>query len=195
MESFESVLHTLEQAKAFGFRQLTNGTMLYGHVPHIAPEAWLHQLFSPVSDHDIFMIEEKIGLPVPSQFRDFLKFTNGVNLFSGSLSIYGKRTSYARSGDDAWQPFCVVTANTLDRPMQAKPWQFIVGSYRSDGSLVSIESRDGTAFRTKGRSAKILNRWRDFWTMLMEETSRLAGLFDETGHKLSKESTTPLEDK
>jgi hypothetical protein len=184
-------MEIIESAKSFGFRQLPNGARLYGHVPHVAPEAWLHEVFAPLSDSDIQSLDRAIGLALPADFRTFLRLANGMGLFSGSLAIDGKRTSYVRVGDDAWQPFCIVAANVEERPRQAKPWQLIVGGYRSDGSLVSIDVRDGSAFRTKARSSKIVNQWSSFWTMLSSEACRLAALFDTLGHRLSEESTAP----
>ena len=191
VDSFETVLQIIDTAKSTGFRQLASGAKLYGHVPHVAPEAWLHQLYAPLSEQDIDSVEGRIGQTIPRVFRDFLHLTNGIDLFSGSLSIYGKRSSYARTGDEAWQPFCIVTANTLDKPIHAKPWQLIVGSYRSDGSLISLDVRDGTAFRTRARSAKVLNRWVDFWAMLSGESNRLSTFFDSHGRKVVDGPTTP----
>jgi hypothetical protein len=191
VDAFETVSRVVEQARSFGFRQLPNGAKLYGHVPHVAPEAWLHQLYAPLSEHDILSLEKTLGQTIPDDFREFVRHTNGISLFSGSLSIYGKRISYARSGDEAWQPFCIVTANTLDRPAHATSRQIVVGSYRNDGSLVFLDVNDGIAFRTKSRSREVLNRWTNLWAMLIDETCRLAGLFDACGHKLTDGRTTP----
>ena len=194
MDTFNTVLQVIEQSRQFGFRQLANGTRLYGHVPHVAPEAWLHQVYAPIVEQDVISLEERIGLPIPSELRQFFQLANGVGLFSVSLSIYGKRTSYVRTGDDAWQPFCIVTANTLERPTHAKTSQLVVGGYRADGSLLFLDLEDGKVFRTKSRSKKVLNLWKDFWTLLLEETRRLSGLFDDKGHKLSDGPTTPSAD-
>lgn len=191
MNVFNTVLQVIEQAGSFGFRQLANGVRLYGHVPHVAPEAWLHQVYAPLVEDDLNWIEKKIGLPISSDLRQFFQLANGVGLFSVSLSIYGKRISYVRTGDDAWQPFCIVTANTLERPTHAKSSQIVIGGYQDDGSLLFLDFDDGKVFRTKNRSKKVLNRWANFWTMLLEETRRLSELFDAEGHKLSDRPTTP----
>jgi hypothetical protein len=153
--NFEPIFGIIEQAKSFGFRELENGARLYGHVPHVAPQAWLHLLFAPLSDQDVMSLEKNMGQTIPSDFREFLFVTNGIGLFSCSLSIYGKRTSYVRTGDAAWQPFCIVTANTLERPEHIKPWQIVIGSYQSDGSKLFLDGKDGIAFRTKIRSKKV----------------------------------------
>jgi hypothetical protein len=191
VDAFNTALQIIEKAKSFGFRQLANGARLYGHVPHVAPEAWLHQVYAPLSEQDVISVEEKIGQTIPNDLRQFFHLANGVGLFSVSLSIYGKKTSYVRTGDDAWQPFCIVSANTLERPRHAKPSQIVVGGYKDDGSLLFLDLEDGSVFRTKSRSKKVLNQWTDFWKMLTNESHRLSGLFDAEGHKLSEGPTTP----
>jgi hypothetical protein len=191
VDAFNTVLQIIEQAKSFGVRQLANGARLYGHVPHVAPEAWLHQVYAPLSEHDVISVEEKMGQTIPNDLLQFFRLANGVGLFSVSLSIYGKKTSYVRTGDDAWQPFCIVSANTLEKPRHAKPSQIVVGGYKDDGSLLFLDLEDGSVFRTKSRSKKVLNRWTDLWTMLTNESRRLSRLFDAEGHKLSEAPTTP----
>ena len=194
MDAFNAVWDIIEHAKSFGFRQLESGARLYGHVPHVAPEAWLHQVYAPLSEQGVISVEEKLSLTIPKDLRQFFHLANGIGLFSVAVSIYGKRTSYVRTGDHAWQPFCIVSANTVERPSHAKPSQIVVGGYREDGSLLFLDLEDGSVFRTKSRSKKVLNRCQDFCTMLTDESCRLSGLFDADGHKLSKGLTTlPVE--
>src|SRR5262245_39018067 len=194
MDEYRAVFDIIEHARAFGSRELANGTRLVGHVPHIAPEAWFHEVFTPLTEADVVGLERRLPSPFPSEFRQFLGISNGINLYSVSLAVYGRRTSYERTGDEVWQPFCITTANTFDRPRHARDWQLIVGSYKNDGSLISLDVRDGTAFRTKARSSKIQNRWNDFREMLTNEVFRLAGLFDATGHDLTNGATAPQSD-
>jgi hypothetical protein len=189
MGPFDSVREVIEQAKSFGYRELKSGARLFGHVPHVAPEAWLHQVYAPLSERDCDLLEQKVEQPLPVEFREFLSIANGLGLFSNTLSIYGQRASYGRSGDEVWQPFSIVDANTFDRPRHAKQNQLIVGSYRSDGSLVFIDGNDGHAYQTRARSAKVLKTWSGFWQMLTSETERISKLFDNTGHRLAQEDS------
>lgn len=191
---WNEVLAIVERAQAFGLRTTPSGARLFGHVPHVAPEAWLHIVFAPLLDDAVLeRLERDLPVPTHPDFLEFLRLSNGLDLFSCALCLYGRRTSYARTGDDTRQPFCLMTANTLERPKSAKKWQLIIGGYRNDGSLLSLDTRDGTVFRTKRRSAKVLNRWPTLMTMLRDETVRLAALFDEQGRKLT-ESTVPTPD-
>jgi hypothetical protein len=194
MSEFLGISRIFEQASAFGELRLANGAVLYGHTPHVAPEAWFHQVFAPLTDAEIAQLSETIGHVFPEQLCSFLRQSNGLGLFSYALSLYGKRRNYARTGDDVWQPFCIVTANTLERPNHARDGQIVIGGYRQDGSLLFID-RDGSVFRTRARSKKVLNRWESLWAMLDSEVQRLLRLFDAQGRRVSDEKTVPPPDR
>jgi hypothetical protein len=103
----------------------------FGHVPHVAPEAWFHFMFAPISDHEICQLENDIEIKFLDVFKDFLALANGLSIFSGSLSVYGFRNSWQRDGDDAWQPFSIITSNTAERPADSKRSFLFVGGYPS----------------------------------------------------------------
>src|SRR5262245_35891125 len=134
MDYLDRVFGLLEASSDLGVRVLDNGTRLIGHVPHVAPEAWLHIIFAPLSLTQVAQVEHEIATSLPEPFGDFLRRSNGLSLFSDSLSIHGLRSSYARSGDAVWQPFSIVTPNVPERPRSAGPSLVFVGSYASDGS-------------------------------------------------------------
>lgn len=182
----------IEPARALGSRKLDDGTELIGHVPHVAPEAWLHMLFPPLPPQGIERIEAELGRPLGPAFSSMLALHNGLSLFSDSLSIYGHRATVSRTGDAAWQPFSIRTPNTLERPKDADPSHLFVGSYGSDGSQLYIDVRDSRVYRCSRRSAAPLNRWDDFFGMLNSEARRLATLFDGQGRmKVSYEAVPP----
>ena len=184
-DSFEQISSVISRASSFGFQELSNGVKLYGYCPHVGSEAWFHQLHPPLTDAAVESIERDISASFPSQFKQFLlEFSNGMHLFSTSLSIFGRRTGYSRSGDDARQPFCITMANTLERPSQLKPSYIIIGFYQFDGSRVCVDTRDASVVRMENRSSTVLNRWSDFPTLLVDETARLVDLFDASGRPL-----------
>src|SRR5262249_50871758 len=149
-----------------------------GHAPHIAPEAWLHELFAPLKKTEIATAEENIGYSIPKDFAEFLLAYNGLNLFSTSLSIYGIRKKNVRSGDDVWQPFDLSTPNVFERPSDSTDSQFFIGGYNWDGSKLFIDNRNRKVFRCTRDSAKPLNHWEDFGCMLISECNRIAELYD-----------------
>src|SRR5205823_4209427 len=76
-------------------------TRLIGHVPHVAPEAWLHAIFPGLTAQQVDQISNYLGVPVPAVFSLFLQRCNGLRLFS-KISIDGLRRNYSRTGDDIW---------------------------------------------------------------------------------------------
>jgi|SRR6185369_4004354 len=192
MEALQKIFPILDRAKPLGARTLPNGTRLIGHVPHVAPEAWLHEIFPPLHAHGIEAIERGIKRALPQDFKTFLEFANGLMLFSCSLSIYGFRTNYSRTGDDAIQPFDIITPNTYERPKDALPSYVFIGGYRSDGSLIYIDSDTSKVFRSARKRSIPLNEWTNLEEMLVTETIRIALLFDDRGKRIDpRESTAP----
>jgi hypothetical protein len=170
-------------------RVLSNGTRLVGHVPHIAPEAWLHQVYRPLSDQQVRKIETELRSTLPMVFSDFLQRCNGLGLFSGCLSIDGLRTSYERTGDAVWQPFDILTPNVDERPRGSKPSCLFVGGYSDDGSRLYIDNADLKVYRCERRSAKPINQWPNFETMLQSEVERFSTLFGRDGKELNPSET------
>ncbi len=82
-----------------------NGTLLICKVPHVAPEAWLHLIYEGLSDCELKEVEKKLGKKLPDDLYLFLKEANGMNIFSDSIGIYGNRISYAREGEESFQPY------------------------------------------------------------------------------------------
>lgn len=193
MNEFNYILNIVKMAEAFGFRELTSGTKLYGHTPHIAPEAWLHTVFPPLEEGQIEWIEQQVETEISGQFREFLLLANGLDLFSGALSIYGTRFNYLRYDDDVSQPFSIEIANTRERPKHISDTQLVVGTYKDDGSRLIVDMGSNQVIRKTSRGRKPLDVWPHFWTMLKSETYRISQLFDASGHQLTK-LTRPQKD-
>ncbi len=102
---FKDILDALLQWKQGGERLLENGTILICKVPHIAPKAWFHIIYPRIEVTTINEIEKELSISLPDDFKEFLLTTNGINIFSDSISVYGKRTSYVREVDEAIQPY------------------------------------------------------------------------------------------
>ena len=174
-------------------RTLPNGTRLIGHTPHVAPEAFFHVIFPPLTHKEIDELESSLGRLLPIQLIELYQTTNGLSLFSYSLHIDGLRCNYIRSGDEAWQPFSIMTANLTERPRDAEPTQVFFGGYKSDGSALMMQPPEDEVFRCERRSSKVLNRWSSFDNFLVSEVRRLEKLFDDSGHSRNpKLPTTPL---
>src|SRR6266496_2885559 len=165
--ALDKVFSVLNRAKILGDRMLPNGNLLIGRVPHVAPEAWFHQIFAPLKEQEIEELEAKIKRSIPPTFRNCLKIANGLKLFSCSITFYGLRTNYSRKGDAAWQPFDIEPPNTIERPEDAKEAFFCVGGYGWDGSRLYIDNSTSKVFRSEMGNCKPVNVWDSFHEMLV----------------------------
>lgn len=189
---FEYVMRVVRKAESLGSRALPNGVKLVGRVPHVAPEAHLHLVFPPLTAADIEIVEKGIGKPLPHPLAALLRKTNGLDLFSSSLSFYGLRHSYSRSGDYSWQPFDIIMPNVHERPADLDSSLVLFGGYDWDGSLLATSNEYPEVFRCDRHNGKPLNEWPSLSTMILSEVDRLDALFDEKGRARDPDwPTTP----
>lgn len=196
-ENFNKLLDILHKADNLGQKTIDKtGAQLIGHVPHVAPEAWYHNIFKPLTEEEIKFLEDKIKINFPDTFKDFLKFSNGIKIFSNEISIHGKRDNYNREGDDVWQPFDILTINIDERPKDANSSYLFIGSYYDDGSQLYIDCDTEKVYRCEpGLSQKKLNMWGDIGTMIISEAQRIEKLYDEKGQLIDQSKpTTPEPD-
>ena len=184
MDYLDRVFELMESYSNLGTRVLDNGTRLIGHVPHVAREAWFHEIDAPLTEQGVSQVEHELGTQLPTVFRSFLQRCNGLRAFSGHLFMYGWRYSFARAGDAVWQPFSILTPNLDERPRNAKNSYLFVGGYEPNGLELYIDTADLRVYRCRQRSAKALHEWPDFETMLESEMQRLSALFDREGRVL-----------
>lgn len=190
---FEKILEVLKYWEAFGKKQTSNGTILICHVPLVATDAWLHEIYSPLSEENISKLETQLQKFLPTELKQFYRVANGINIFSDSLSIWGQRYSYEREGEDVLQPYDIVSLNEENNWYSPKDWIYF-GSYSWDGSQMvwDLSSKKNTVFRIKNGSTEILNEWSNLFEWLSSETKRLAVHFDTKGKELNSETpTTP----
>jgi hypothetical protein len=86
---FEDILRKLNAWENKGVRVLKNGTKLICHVPLVAPQAWLHEIYCPLRENEIRKLQAKLGRQLPEEFISFLRITNELNVFSDSLARAG----------------------------------------------------------------------------------------------------------
>lgn len=186
-EVYEMELSTfyavVNRARAIGERRITNGTMLLGHVPHVAPEAWLHALYSPIVEAEIGAIERALLLPLPPGYAAFLRLHNGLRIFSGDLWIGGYRTTFSRIGDAVWQPFSIVSANQ-EHAVSSDNDEFVIGGEERTGATIRYSRKDGIFRKYKARSTKPLDSWETLENVLNMEASRLATCYDASGRRV-----------
>ena len=172
-EAHGQVLALLERWKHLGESTLPDRTRRIGK-SDVAPEAWTHIVFRPLSESEIASLEEHVELRVPDQYKLFLSLSNGLSLFDDHLSLDGLRSSYDRSGDSV-EPYDLRTRNVDERLVDAPEDAFFVGGY-DDGSLLYIDARSGEVVRCHEAASEPVESWSDLGTMLVSESQRLMGL-------------------
>lgn len=181
---FDEVVRTMSKWSSKGEKLLSNGVRLICPTPLVAPEAWLHVLYPPLASKKIEVMEKKLGVSLPNDFKEFLRRANGVDMFSYHISIWGVRKNYARTGDEAWQPFDLVDLNIDTDCPDNSPENVIyfANAYGGD-SLCFFE------FNEEGyRVGKAVENdfhpgsyWSDFGSWLLDEIKSLEPLFNSKG--------------
>lgn len=189
---FDEIMGVILEAERLGSQQLSTGVRLIGHVPHVAPEAYLHSLYPALDDEQVVSLEQQVGRSLTSELKKFLGRANGVQLFSDAFTIEGLRHSYVRIGPESHQPYSMSTANIPERPRDADPSIVFFGGYEWDGSALGMSPDSPVVYRFERGSTKVLNQWASFSEMLLSEVHRLSKLFDNEGRRISADTpTTP----
>ena len=132
---------------------------------------------------------------IPKVFENFLKnCSNGLNLFLGTLSIFGYRTNFSRIPSEAvQQPFDLLTPNIKERPKNAKDTYFFFGSYDWDGSQLYIDTTNNHVYLAERYILEKKYEWSSFEDFINSEIPRICSLFDDNGEAINTDvSTLPV---
>jgi hypothetical protein len=184
------ILKFLDSYRLFGEKRLENGTYLIGKAPHIAPNAWLHSIYSGLNLNEIKELENILGKLIPEGYRSFLEKSNGLKIFNTTFCLDGLRRSSSRGLDDVWQPFDIRTPNISERPKNALDYFFFIGGYDWDGSLLYIDTHTEKVHLCNRDNADSLYEWNDFERMLESEILRIINLFDSQGKEIDPRIST-----
>ncbi len=179
--------------KSGGIKELENGTEMICHVPHIGPEAWLHVLYVGLSEDEIIELQNKLAIQIPYVYKNYLKKFNGLNVFSDSISLWGFRRSFTRTGKNSIQPYDIVSLNS-ERPKGTPNTWLFFGGYSWDGTRLFFDLEQGEdtikVYRCARRKCEILQEWESFEEWLLVEIKRLSQLYNENGIKIDKSLPT-----
>lgn len=189
------IKHKIEQLvmqyEGLGTMELENGTVLVGKAPHVGSEAWLHELFKPLSKDDCNEIESELKTKLPREYKDYLTSEyNGLRIFVTTFSLYGLKKQLGRSVETAAQPFSILTSNTIEKPKNAQDNFFFIGGYGKDSSKLYIDKETDKVHYCKRNDATSLLEWNSFNEMMSSELIRIFSLFDEEGKKKNEEVAT-----
>ncbi len=195
-EAYKVLMQIVRAWKLLGVKILPAGTQRIGHIPHLAPQAYLHDIFIGLEAHEILMIENQIGLPVPNSLKVFYSRHNGVNLF-GRFGVYGLRFHYDRANIPSIleQPYDIRTPNILERPRGAPKEIIFIGSL-SEEQIYAFAWPDGLVGFWDKRTNKILDRTYESVFQYLARAAQVANAhFDKSGHYLGGNLLAIVEQK
>ena len=177
-----------------GVTHSKNGALLIGKAPHIAEFAWLNVMYPCVTEAEVCDLEKRLGVAIPEVYKDFLmNVSNGFDIMNCTLALHGCRTSYNRSDLDSWYPFNLEDVQKHERPKNATPEMFFLGTYEYDGSKLYLNTLDDKIYYCDRYDATPLKAWDSLSAMLTSEIERIFGLFDADGRIFSRMApTTPV---
>jgi hypothetical protein len=180
------VLGTVERFRSLGHRATRDHVQLFGRVPHIAPRAWLHAVPPGLNDAELADLVRRVGRPFRPEYLKFLRAMNGVKLFCGALCLYGARPAMAGRGiDAAFLPFDLVDPNGVERPTRLEEQLLVIGGYREDGSLITLDFASGEVSRCSRETEARFLAWPSFGDFVREELARLDRIHDEQGRAIA----------
>ena len=165
-----------------------------GKAPHIGEYAWLNVMYPCVTETEVCDLEKRLGIAIPKVYKDFLmNVSNGFDIMNCTLALHGCRTSYDRSDLDSWYPFNLEDVQKYERPKNATPEMFFLGTYEYDGSKLYLNTLDDKIYYCDRYDATPLKSWDSLSAMLTSDIERIFGLFDADGHCIDEDvPTTPV---
>ena len=178
MEYLASIQSLLEEQSAYGY-VYASGVRKYGHLPHLAPEAYSVYTFAPLTEEQLSLLKARLGMELPEAYAAFLsEVSNGMHLFHRCLSLYGLQGKLDRRSG-VLGPFDLDIPNCYERPRNADEDCFFIGGYSYDASQLYMRTP--------------LRQWSSFSVMLTEEIQRLRSIHDPQGRlQVERVKTLPI---
>lgn len=182
-EAFDLALQIVDEARHFGYQILPDGARVFGRVPHVAPRAWLHKVYPPLQERELTLLEGSLHRPIPEAYRTWLTLANGLNVFSEAFVLDGRRADYSRQAAVV-QPYDLALANVLERPRDADPETFFVGSLLEAEYLLYLMPSTGVVHACSRRRTIPLTTWESLPALITSVMVSLKAAFDNEGRAL-----------
>lgn len=176
----ELLLERVMPYKSLGYKILNDGTELFGNDKQIAPQAWLHQIFPPLKNNEISIIEDQLEQTLPNSLLDFYQQMNGFRVFVIQFSVSGLRKNFSSSIESTWQPTSIEIKNLYERPSKAKEEYIFIGFYSKNGNLVYINTKNENVSICTVNNADPIKTWKNLSEFFVEE---LESIFSIHGAK------------
>lgn len=182
------IISKLDSLDDFESTKLEDGTYLISKIPPrddgLFQEAYQHEIYPALSENEILRLENIVSRKIPSQLKEFYRLCNGINIFSGSLSIRGLRENYSRN-IDVRLPISLESGNTKDRPMRNidgenvfidNSGQLRFGFFSHSGTelMMLLDDNEHVYVVPRYKEGPVLYEWESFESMLNSEIERMS---------------------
>lgn len=177
-----------------GFVEGEHGAFRTGHVPHVAPYAYLCWRYAGLSAEGIRDAENEAGRYIPKPYQELLRHMNGAMLLGVSLHG-GISGSVDRSVGGIAKPISIRYQNAIERPSYIPDEHLgigaINGAWASQGHLYLTSTGEVELYNA--RSEMVGARWPSLVDFLENEIPRRFSLYDEEGRELENSKRLPGE--
>lgn len=191
-EGAEALLGRFDRWRPAGWVEYDGGGLQVCHVPEEGSQAYLHTIYPGLSEMRLAETEAVYDRPLPPEYRRFLAWTNGADLFrhlglNGSHIRGPERELIDRSGVGVGQPISLDYGNQFGWPKDAPYTAWVIGTVSGwSGQGYLLLRQDGTVtLCAKDDATDVAASWISFSDMLFSEFDRMALLVDDRGGRLT----------
>jgi len=143
-------------------------------MPWVASMKYLHILYPPLPPEDIASIAPRAGRQPPANYQRLLLRFNGINIFGGSLAVYGVRGHYDRTPEAAmWQPYDIGPPHIEQHDILGRD-DFVVASVGPNVDYIVIRAAAGDVARFDHDTKELMETWSSLADFIVEEIDRYA---------------------
>jgi len=193
--SDEDVANTIEELARIvrnrwdklGHLEADGGAFATGHVPAVAPQAYLCRFYAGLSAAGLDDAEAESERYLPKQYRDFLRSFNGANIMG--IFLYGLTGGQnLREIGGVGQPISIRYQNAFyTRP------DYIPEGHFGLGAMNGPRYSQGHLYLTSTGEVELINsdhdlvgeRWPSFVAFLKQEVPRQLSRYDDAGQELA----------
>lgn len=198
----ENVTHTVEQLVTtirdrwdrLGFFEGSNGAFATGHMPAIAPRAYLCRFYAGLSEPALSEAENESERHLPEPYREFLKSYNGAEIMGVALFGSTGGQNHRDISDVIGQPISIRYQNVY---YTRRP--YIPQGHFGIGGMNGKAYSQGQLYLTSTGEVELINRdhnlvaarWPSFVEFLKQETQRQMSRYDESGCEIKDINPLP----
>lgn len=176
-----------------GYLETDNGAFATGHIPNVAPHAYLCRFYAGLSDVGLDDAEAESERYLPQPYRDFLRSFNGGSIMGISLNgATGGQN--VRAAEGIGQPISIRYQNVFyTRP------EFIPESHFGLGAMNGPRYSQGHLYLTSVGEVELINsdhdlvamRWPSLTEFLNQEIARQLSRYDNEGQETGEVTRLP----